>query len=373
MMKIKNYLDKFSSLNFQLSTPRGFTLIELLIAIAMIGVLSIAGMAVLNPLDQIKKGRDAQRKNDLLQIRNALDAYNSDNNVYPSSSNNKIRDDKLNQVVNWGDSWQPYILKLPKDPLSPQQNYYYVSEDKTSYTVYAKLERSNDPQIIPGSASSPYNFAISSTNIAVALLPTPTPTITPTPTPTATPTPTLTPTPTPTPTLSPKRVFVTSQTYNGDLKTAGGSSTSGLDGADRLCQGRAGVAGLGGTWIAWLSTDTVNAKDRISDGIYKRMDLAVIANNKADLLDGSIANDISINENGNPVNSSTNEFVWTGTLTDGTGSYNLCTSWRNGFNGPSGKVGYIPVSSAQPATNYRWTNYVDYLCGATLRLYCFEQ
>lgn len=165
---------------------RGFTLIELLVAIAMIGVLSVTAVAMINPLEQIKKTRDAQRKHHLLQIRNALDAYNADNNFYPSSDNNKIKDG--NTVINWGDAWQPYMASLPKDPLSPKQDYYYeVSEDKTWYRVHARLEKSNDPQIIPGSESSPYNFAISSTNIAIAILPTPT----------ITPTPTLTPTPTP--------------------------------------------------------------------------------------------------------------------------------------------------------------------------------
>src|SRR5947207_2454473 len=49
-----------------------------------------------------------------------------------------------------------------------------------------------------------------------------------------------------------KRVFVTSGTWTGDLKTHGGG-TDGLDGANKLCQGAATAAALGGTWVAWLS------------------------------------------------------------------------------------------------------------------------
>jgi cysteine-rich repeat protein len=43
----------------------------------------------------------------------------------------------------------------------------------------------------------------------------------------------------------PKRVFVTSKWWNGDLKSAGAAS-SGLEGADRLCNSAAEAASLGG-------------------------------------------------------------------------------------------------------------------------------
>src|SRR5262245_51629174 len=61
-----------------------------------------------------------------------------------------------------------------------------------------------------------------------------------------------------------KRVFVTAGSWNGNLKAAGAGS-DGLDGANKLCQGAATTAGLGGTWVAWLSDSTHDAKDRIAD------------------------------------------------------------------------------------------------------------
>src|SRR5690606_988458 len=38
----------------------------------------------------------------------------------------------------------------------------------------------------------------------------------------------------------------------------------GLEGADRICADRAAAAGLPGTYVAWLSTRTVDARDRLA-------------------------------------------------------------------------------------------------------------
>ena len=51
------------------------------------------------------------------------------------------------------------------------------------------------------------------------------------------------------------RVFITSTTSHGDF--------GGLAGADSRCQDRALAVGMGMNWKAWISTTTVNAKDRV--------------------------------------------------------------------------------------------------------------
>src|SRR5262245_3061033 len=51
-------------------------------------------------------------------------------------------------------------------------------------------------------------------------------------------------------TLPPRRVFVTSAIYPGNI--------GGLMGADAKCQTSADAAMLGGSWRAWLSQDGVN-------------------------------------------------------------------------------------------------------------------
>ncbi len=63
---------------------RGFTLIELLVVIAIIGVLASGVLVAINPLEQIKKARDAQRKQDLAQIQKPLEVYYNDNGRDPT-------------------------------------------------------------------------------------------------------------------------------------------------------------------------------------------------------------------------------------------------------------------------------------------------
>lgn len=59
----------------------GFTLIELLVVIAIIGLLSSIVLASLNGARA--KARDARRKQDLVQIRTALEMYFNDKGSYP--------------------------------------------------------------------------------------------------------------------------------------------------------------------------------------------------------------------------------------------------------------------------------------------------
>lgn len=61
--------------------------------------------------------------------------------------------------------------------------------------------------------------------------------------------------------LGPKRIFLTSTVYDGNL--------GGLAGADAKCQARADAAHLGGTWKAILSTRTIDAVDRIDASVAR--------------------------------------------------------------------------------------------------------
>lgn len=60
------------------------------------------------------------------------------------------------------------------------------------------------------------------------------------------------------------RVFVTYESYSGNLAQAGGKA-DGLEAADALCQNAADGAGLGSRFVAYLSGGSVNAADRIAD------------------------------------------------------------------------------------------------------------
>jgi len=61
----------------------GFTLIELLIVITLIGILAVAVLSALNPIEQINKARDARARGDSAQLLNAIDRYFAANLVFP--------------------------------------------------------------------------------------------------------------------------------------------------------------------------------------------------------------------------------------------------------------------------------------------------
>jgi len=161
-----------------------------------------------------------------------------------------------------------------------------------------------------------------------------------------------------------KRFFVTSSTYNGDLKTAG-AAADGLTGGDNLCKTAAMSASLGGTWRAWLSGDSVNAIDRINDvGPWHLVGGAVVFTNKDNLKTVPLT-DINYDEKGQQIATGA---AWTGTLTGGmakTGSTcaTFSTSDMNAFT----NAGLFPGTS-------NWTSTaIGSPCSGAGHLYCIEQ
>ncbi len=128
-------------------------------------------------------------------------------------------------------------------------------------------------------------------------------------------------------------VFVTSATFNGNL--------GGLAGADDPCEALASAAGRVGTWRAILSDSTTDASARITvTGPIRDTVGTLVANNAADLSDGSIASPIARDENGAAVVPALS-FVFTGTAADGTGNLSValadrpfCNDWTS--SAPSG-------------------------------------
>lgn len=164
---------------------RGFTLIELLVVIAIIGLLSSVVLASLNQARI--KARDSQRKQDIIQVRNALELYYADNKSYPSSEYMRWgipswfasdrgsgfifdeQDPDQNPDAYMGDNYigplvPNYISKLPKDPKpgpsttndndcsGKNRSYVYASDGKDyKFLSYCAMEED-----IPSGGSDPY-------------------------------------------------------------------------------------------------------------------------------------------------------------------------------------------------------------------------
>ncbi len=73
--KTQTIRDKFSQL--------GFTMIELLIVIAILGILAVAVLSAINPVEQINRGRDTGSRSDSEQLLSAIDRYNAFQGYYP--------------------------------------------------------------------------------------------------------------------------------------------------------------------------------------------------------------------------------------------------------------------------------------------------
>ena len=154
------------------------------------------------------------------------------------------------------------------------------------------------------------------------------------------------------------QVFVTSEfSFDGNF--------GGLAGADTACTTAATNANLPGDWTAWLSDGPTDAVDRILDAEYQLLDGTVVANNKADLTDGTLDAPINQDEHGNTL--SAGFIVWTATDIDGTfGLSGNCVNWTTASNANTAQTGLLDSATAT------WTDAGGGApCNTTHRLYCF--
>lgn len=61
----------------------GFTMIELLIVIAVLGILAVAVLSAINPIEQINRGRDTGSRSDAEQLISAVDRFYATKGYYP--------------------------------------------------------------------------------------------------------------------------------------------------------------------------------------------------------------------------------------------------------------------------------------------------
>jgi len=172
-----------------------------------------------------------------------------------------------------------------------------------------------------------------------------------------------------------KTVFTTSNMvqagyFNGDPAQA-----------DSLCQAAASQGSLPGTYKAFMSFSTVNAKDRIPEGPYYLPDGTLVATSKANLLGGSLLHALDLDESRNLIEGDEpNLEVWTGTGADGTLYGNnlaiyQCGNWTISFNDPND---FTAIAGNAALVDSGWTARVTggpwwYWCGDYKHIYCFQQ
>lgn len=121
---------------------KGFTLIEIILVMVLLAI--ITGILLTNFNSSLKRGRDAQRKNDLAQVQKALEIYYSDMQAYPSFTT--FFGGKLCTTVACSTSERVYMQRTPKDP-SSSYSYVYVPEPGTTpsyYYLYSYIENDKD-------------------------------------------------------------------------------------------------------------------------------------------------------------------------------------------------------------------------------------
>ena len=122
-----------SSLTSRKALQRGFTLIELIVVVTIVGIL--AGLALINVRYAQQKAREAALRDNLFQMRKALDNFYADKQRYPST---------LEELV------PGYIRKIPSDPITMQQDWETVMDDPLSLEGEMSADTDPDAMSQPG-------------------------------------------------------------------------------------------------------------------------------------------------------------------------------------------------------------------------------
>lgn len=162
-----------------------------------------------------------------------------------------------------------------------------------------------------------------------------------------------------------RRVFVSDETYDGAL--------GGHAGADATCQSLATGAGLGGTWMAWISDSTSSPSVRFTQSAagYYLIDGTPVASGWAALTSSGPSHAIDVTETGASLASATSDAskTWTATLDDGAPGSASCGDFASHAATATGEVGHCTGAGT---TN--WTSaYATEACNVQNHIYCFEQ
>jgi prepilin-type N-terminal cleavage/methylation domain-containing protein len=140
---------------------QGFTLLEIVVVMALIALLSTYMMGS-SFLTTKRRARDAQRKQGLIQVVKALEAYMNDHGEYPPATGNLVNGAPWGQALT--DGTTTYMTVLPKDPNPGMKYVYAVSMGQQAYQLLAKLETNDDPDVDRDGNGTPDNYTQSYSN-----------------------------------------------------------------------------------------------------------------------------------------------------------------------------------------------------------------
>jgi general secretion pathway protein G len=98
------------------SSNRGFTLLEIMIVMAIMGILITIAQPSLK--QSITRAKEAVLREDLFQIRDALDQYYADNGKYPA---------QLTDLINESEKSKSYLRGIPKDPFTGAEDWITIA------------------------------------------------------------------------------------------------------------------------------------------------------------------------------------------------------------------------------------------------------
>jgi len=103
----------------------GFTLLELMIVLAIMGILIT--IAEPNLKQAITRAKESVLREDLFQMRDALDQFYADSGKYPA---------QLTDLLNQSDKSRSYLREIPKDPFTGAADWVTVSLDTEDGGVF---------------------------------------------------------------------------------------------------------------------------------------------------------------------------------------------------------------------------------------------
>jgi general secretion pathway protein G len=109
---------RYPALDTHTPNSSGFTLIELMIVVAIMGILIT--IAAPNLKVSLIRAREAVLKEDLFQMREAIDQYYADNGKYPPT---------LKDLINTQERTRSYLRDIPKDPFTGADDWITVAPE----------------------------------------------------------------------------------------------------------------------------------------------------------------------------------------------------------------------------------------------------